>query len=125
MCNLTYRSCSAEEPYDYWLFRGKRPATGRAANGGALAQELPRATGVGPELPRIVGHSHPFLPLFPQDRTFQTSDLKFDIVVKFEVKSQKKETSDLKKVEKGIGKGMAIIRGNSGPTPVAQSWLRG
>jgi len=43
----------------------------------------------------------------------QTSDLK---------KTQKDPE---KKVGKQIGNGMAIIRGNSGPTPVARGWLRG
>ena len=47
------RSFSGKESYNWWLFCGKRPATGRAASGGALSLEPPRATGVGPEFPRI------------------------------------------------------------------------
>ena len=43
---------------------------GRAASGGALAPKPPRATGVGPELPRIIASS-----LFPLFHFFLRSDI--------------------------------------------------
>jgi len=75
--SLSLHVIAAKEPYNSWLFCGKRPAIVRAASGGTLAPEPPRATGVRPEPPRIAGHSHshPFLPLFPRDQTSQTCDL--------------------------------------------------
>jgi len=94
--------------------------TACVASGGALAPQPSRATGVGPEPLRIDPYFQVPISVW-RVWTSQTFDLKFDI----EAKSQKKETSDLRKSgEKGGGKGLAIIRGNSGPTPVVRGWLR-
>jgi len=59
----------------------------RAASGGALAQELPRATGVGPEVPQI--RASPLFPFFPP---FFHFFLRSDVSSFWDRTSMKKET---------------------------------
>ena len=54
--------------------------TARAASGGALAPQLPRATGVRLESSRIVGRCNPHFFHISRDPTSQTSDFEFDDV---------------------------------------------
>jgi len=53
---MSFKFSKKEEPYNKCLLCEKKPETGRAASGGALAPEPPRATWVGPESPRMGAH---------------------------------------------------------------------
>ena len=65
------------------------PGTGRAASGGALDPEPPRATGVGPEFPRVFFRCFPLIPqelrvfwtIFPE---FLKSDVSHPIFPKLD-----------------------------------------